>query len=343
MSIKYAIKYTTLEGGGQYVAPENWDFFDDIPVPSAYFTLGKRVVSYSQRNGRDIINYGTINSFIPITNAYKNKNPFKLGITLDSNPNTPLSLPAQNYGGIWNLVDDNNKFNRFPEAKTAYENQQVQQAHEYKRFFITLPIDLNNERVNERVKVCEELGGHLDHPPHFTLYSGLWKIGTIITNPRLDHNLLIEKFLELSNTYDEQVGEETRSYYKFLGRNLPPIIKDMRFNFGMKDEIYDILEKNTSPEELQKKNTVYLARIFFDGKKDFSSLYEYIKYGLQDVVKDTEFYTKADYKEFELHISVGKFENLNSAANALKAIYDARFSSFENFFVRDNFFEIQLS
>ena len=117
----------------------------------------------------------------------------------------------------------------------------------------------------------------------------------------------------------------------------------MRFNFGMKDEIYDILEKNTSPEELQKKNTVYLARIFFDGKKDFSSLYEYIKYGLPDVVKDTEFYTKADYKEFELHISVGKFGNLNSAANALKAIYDARFSSFENFFVRDNFFEIQLS
>ena len=47
----------------------------------------------------------------------------------------------------------------------------------------------------------------------------------------------------------------------------------------------------------------------FDGKKDFSSLYEYIKYALPDA-EDTEFYTKADYKEFELHISIGKFINL---------------------------------
>ena len=134
------------------------------------------------------------------------------------------------------------KFKLFRPAKEAYKKhldqqaqqgpktQQAQQAQQAtNRFFITLPID-GNERVNERVKVCTELEGSLDHSPHLTLYSGLGNISDIDTTMLYENkNVLKEIFLALSNTYNKQVGKLTTGYYKFLGRKLPQTMKDQIF------------------------------------------------------------------------------------------------------------------
>lgn len=344
MSIKYDINYSNLEGGGEYVVPDTWEFFGAIPDPSAYFTVGKRVVSYSQRNGRDIINYGTINSFTPITDLrHKDKNPFKLGITLDSNPNTPLSLPAQNYRGMWNLVDDDNKFNKFTDAKIAYNNG--------KDFYIMLPIDLYNERVNERVNLCIQLGGPLpnNHKPHLTLYSGNL-VGDIekIKN-RLDITVLKEIFLAMSNIYDKDTGAEHATNYKFLGRT-PAMrgMKDEIFTYNDKDILHEKIINIVGVEGLNNPDVgdVYLARIFFGGKRDFSYLYSYIKHALEDVenLKDSQFYNEDKYGEFQLHLSIGKFDSLEEAASALKSLYNAQYQGLgELFFNRDNFEDIKIA
>ena len=341
MSIKYDINYSNLEGGAPYVSPDNWLFWDDIPDPSTYFMPGPtaRVVSYSQRNGRDIINYGTINSFTPITDwRHKDKNPFKLGITLDSNPNTPLSLPAQNYRGMWNLVDDDDKFNLYPEAKTAYENGG-------KDFFIILPISNSNDRVNERVNLCNDLGGPLptNHPPHLTLYSGKLVGDIEQAKNSLNKTALKEIFLAMSNIYDKGTRAEHATNYKFLGRNLPDGMKDEIFTYH--NDMYNVHQKiinitGLGEEELGNSDVgdVYLARIFFGGKKDFSYLYSYIKHALQGVenLVDGAFYSPDMYDEFQLHLSIGKFTNLRAAADALESLYSAEYQDLgENFFNRN--------
>lgn len=342
MSIKYDINYSTLEGGAKYVAPDIWKF--NIPTPSTYFSVGKRVVSYSQTlDGRDIINYGTINSFTPITDLrHKGKNPFKLVITLDSG--SQITLPAQNYRGAWNLVDDNDKFNKHLEAKTAYENG--------KDFFIILPISNLNDRVNERVNLCNELGGPLptNHPPHLTLYSGKL-VGDIdkIKKSRLDKTVLKEIFLAMSNIYDKDTGAEHATNYKFLGRNLHEGMKDEIFTFrndrgGVHQKIINRVGENAldNPDV----GDVYLARIFFGGKRDFSYLYSYIKDALHGVEKlvDGVFYSPDMYDEFQLHLSIGKFDNLRDAATALERLYDKRYQDLgENFFTRSNFEDIKIA
>lgn len=343
MSIKYDINYSTLEGGAKYVAPEIWQFFGAIPTPSTYFSVGKRVVSYSQIDGRDIINYGTINSFIPITDArYKDKNPFKLSITLDSNPNTPLFLPAQNYRGTWNLVDDDNKFNLHPEANTAYIKG--------KDFYIMLPIIDSNERVNERVSLCVGLRGPLptNHPPHLTLYSGKLVGDIEKIKSRLDITVLKEIFLAMSYIYDKATAPKHATNYKFLGRNLQYGMKNEIFTFKDMGGVHQKIINIEGEDGLDNSEVVdvYLARIFFGGKRDFSYLYSYIKHALQGVenLMDGEFYSEEYYREFQLHLSIGKFPNLGDAATALESLYYAGYPGLgENFFTRENFKDIKIA
>lgn len=187
---------------------------------------------------------------------------------------------------------------------------------------INLPI-IMNKGILERVNICLNNGGKIEHAHHLTLYSGTTDnyndLKIITTNSSSIKNVF---FRECPTNVDTGTGG-----YKILGQSLPDDIKQI-INFN--DNLNNLNDSYGS--ENNERKGVFLAKVFFGNNVNFTPVYNEIKKGTSNLT-DTGLYTRDKYDNFTLHLSLAKFDNVGQALTALGNIYSSRLQSgFQNYF-----------
>ena len=193
---------------------------------------------------------------------------------------------------------------------------------------INLPIIMNQD-ILERVNICLNNGGKIEHAHHLTLYSGTTDnyndLKIITTNSSSIKNVF---FRECPTNVNTGTGG-----YKILGQNLPDGIKRI-INF---DDNLNNLNDSYGGENNGDKG-VFLAKVFFGNNVNFTPVYNEIKKGTSNLT-DTGLYTRDKYDNFTLHLSLAKFDNVGQALTALRVIYNSQLPpGFTNYFnIKSNF------
>ncbi len=193
---------------------------------------------------------------------------------------------------------------------------------------INLPI-IMNEGILKRVNICLNNGGKIEHAHHLTLYSGT-------TDNYNDLKIITTNSSSIKNVFFRECPPNVNtgtSGYKILGQNLPDGIKRI-INFN--DNLNNLNDSYGS--ENNRDKGVFLAKVFFGNNVDFTSVYEKIKEGTSNL-DDTKLYTRDNYDNFTLHLSLAKFDNVGQALIALNEIYQSRLPpGFEDYFnIESNF------
>lgn len=187
---------------------------------------------------------------------------------------------------------------------------------------INLPI-IMNQGILERINICLQNRGTIEHAHHLTLYSGTtnnYNDLKIITN----NSRSIKKIF--FNTCPPGVNTGTGGY-KILGQTLSDDIRNI-INFS--DNLNNLI--STYGSENNGGKGVFLAKVFFGNDVNFTRVYDKIKED-GSTLKDTELYKREQYENFTLHLSLAKFDNVGQALTALRKIYEERFTSgFDNYF-----------
>ena len=182
-------------------------------------------------------------------------------------------------------------------------------------FYCSLKLP-GNILLNER-NVCIENSSIFNPIPHITIFDFYLSDNNLsydFTNRFTRYEILekIKKYLH---------NIPIRPKYKILGVNVPDSIRRKVLTKESINEIQDY-----------KENTeCFLALELFSS--DLSGMYTDLLSKLnfnEDVITPKPFYTKEDYKEFSIHISLAKFSCINNAVNALKEILKLRTESLLN-------------
>lgn len=189
---------------------------------------------------------------------------------------------------------------------------------------INLPV-IMNQGILDRVKICLNNGGTIEHAHHITLYAGKTDNYDDLEKITTNSSSTIEIFFNICN--DPRNSDTGRGQYKILGQHLSDEVKNIIDSI----EGCDYLEKNHGTENNKGKG-VFLAKVFFANSINFTRVYDKIKEGTSTLA-DKVLYTRDNYVDFTLHLSLAKFNNVRDAVVALRKIYEERFTSgFDNYF-----------
>tara|TARA_B100000900_G_C20547938_1_gene703411 strand:+ start:275 stop:1402 length:1128 start_codon:yes stop_codon:yes gene_type:complete len=195
---------------------------------------------------------------------------------------------------------------------------------------INLPI-IMNQGILERVNICLNNGGKIDHSHHLTLYSGT-------TDNYNDLKIITTNSISIKNLFFRECPTYVNTGtggYKILGQHLSDGIKRI-INFDDRYNLNNLIDSYGS--ENNRDKGVFLAKVFFGNNVDFTSVYEKIKEGTSNL-DDTKLYTRDNYDNFTLHLSLAKFDNVKQALIALNEIYQSRLPpGFDDYFnIESNF------
>ena len=276
-----------------------------------------KIISYRKHDGKDFFNTVTITSSrtnSDSTTQYK-------GRTTSGNE---VSLNSINENNTWfriNKVDSKEFSSNEPVQQLWNKHNQQKSSTTYDiKVNINLPV-IMNQAILDRIDICRENGGTIDHTHHLTLYSGTTNnfgdLKTITNNSKS----IKENFLNICQNSDDTGSGR----YKILGQNLPDKVKQI-INYG--DDLNLIATHGT---ENNGGKGVFLVKVFFGNDVDFSEVYELLRQNNNLV--DTNLYTREKYTNFTLHLSLAKFENVKQALDALYVIYSSSLpSGFSNYF-----------
>jgi hypothetical protein len=194
-------------------------------------------------------------------------------------------------------------------ARLKKENMELKYS-----FYCSLKLP-GNILLNEKI-ICENYFGKISysHITIFDFYLSVNHLSYDFTN-RSTRNKILEKIKKYLHNIPITPG------YKILGLNVPDSIRRKVLTKESINKIHDY-----------KENTeCFLALELFSS--DLSGMYTDLLRELnfnEDVITPKPFYTKEDYKEFSIHITLAKFSCINNAVNALKEILKLRTESFLN-------------
>jgi hypothetical protein len=337
--LKYKKKYLDLKGNGpnlqvgdkliSYYNPSyNKHIFNEVEI-TAIRNLGDGSIFYQTKTKDKPNGPGLHSSNEKITwirkndlNGFNNSDVQNKWSTHGNNPNKPQkqSSPAASPPNVFRQpMSSQSTFSQYMPSQTI---SSTNRRDDDIKVNINLPI-IMNEGILERVNICLNNGGKIEHAHHLTLYSGTTDnyndLKIITTNSSSIKNVF---FRECPTNVDTGTGG-----YKILGQSLPDDIKQI-INFN--DNLNNLNDSYGS--ENNERKGVFLAKVFFGNNVNFTPVYNEIKKGTSNLT-DTGLYTRDKYDNFTLHLSLAKFDNVGQALTALGNIYSSRLQSgFQNYF-----------
>lgn len=332
--LKYKKKYLDLKGNG----PNDDLKKDDI------------LISYDSRNG--YFNKVTITGVTTLDSNNKSKS-----YVTKTNNDKRVRLLSDDENITWIRENDSNGFyrNQNPIVQQAWDKHGLNPKNRQQNSSTTNPqimlnqsmsnmaistnrtndinVSINlpvimNQGILDRVKICLENGGTIEHAHHITLYAGKTRNYDDLKKITTNSSSTIEIFFNICNDpRNNNPSDSGRGQYKILGQNLPEEVT----NIINSKEGCDYLESNHGTENNNYRG-VYLAKVFFGNSVNFTRVYDKIKEG-GSTLADKVLYTRDNYVDFTLHLSLAKFDNVRDAVVALRKIYEERFTSgFDNYF-----------